>query len=587
MDDERHDKDRQMTTQDEPTIPLEGEETEPTPEGEETEPTLQDEEAEPTSSPGAGNGDEDGSSSGGGGNDDGRRQRPLYYNLVSHIGALIVVLGAILILLSLLAHVTSGGSNPYVGIFTYAIFPTFVLAGVVTILIGMRWEAGRRRRAEALKFLPYPRIDLNDTRQRRIFLYLIVGGTVVSSLLVWASYQGFHYTESVTFCGQVCHVPMQPEFTAYQDSPHARVPCVACHVGEGASWYVRSKLSGARQLIAVLTHSYETPIPTPVAHLRPARETCEKCHWPEKFSGAALLQLPHYRYNETNDAEQISLNLKIGGGNPSHGKSQGIHWHMVVNNTITFAAADKKLQNIPWVKVRHANGKEEVYVEKGTKLSKGALAKLPRHTMDCMDCHNRPAHDFKNPDFRVDQALLRGQIPTDLPWIKKVAVDSVFRKYDGTEDAHAGIRAYIRGFYREKYPEILQKRKKAIDKTIDVVISIYDHGVFPKMKVDWRSYPVNIGHRDWPGCFRCHDGKHMTKSGKVLPNKCDSTCHTMPERGTVTPLGQPPAEPFPEWHPWKMPKEHLDIKGHDKVMCYQCHASGKRPARECKDCHEK
>ena len=361
-----------MTKEDDPTTPPEAEEPEAgaAPGSEETEAGFAagDEETETASPP---DGDEtepapeaeEGESP---------RRRPLYYNLVSHIGALVVILGAILILLSLFAHVTSGGSNPYIGIFTYVIFPTFVLGGVFLILMGMRWEAGRRRHAEALKYLPYPRIDLNETRQRRIFLYTIVGGTVVSSLLIWASYQGFHYTESVTFCGQVCHVPMQPEFTAYKDSPHARVPCVACHVGEGASWYVRSKLSGARQLYAVLTHSYETPIPTPVAHLRPARETCERCHWPEKFSGAKLLQLPHYRYNETNDAEQISLNLKIGGGNPMHGKSQGIHWHMVVNNTITFAATDKKLQHIPWVKVRHADGSEEVYVSKDTKLSAGS-----------------------------------------------------------------------------------------------------------------------------------------------------------------------------------------------------------------------
>ncbi len=515
------------------------------------------------------------------------RTRPLYYNLISHIGAFVVILGSVLILLSLLAHVTSGGGNPYIGIFTYMVFPAFVGVGGALILIGMRWEAGRRRRFESLGVLPYPRIDLNDRRQRLVFLYSIVGGTVVSSLMVWASYQGFHYTESVAFCGQTCHVPMQPEFTAYLDSPHARVRCVECHVGEGASWYVRSKLSGARQLLAVLTHSYSTPIPTPIEHLRPARETCERCHWPEKFFGSKLVQLPHYRYNETNDAEQITLNLKTGGGAPAHGKSQGIHWHMIINNTITFAAVDKKLQTIPWVKVRHADGSEEVYVAKNTKLSPGAIAKLPRHEMDCMDCHNRPAHNFPTPDSGVDQAMLRGQIPTDLPWIKKVAVEALFREYTDQDDAKSGIRSYIRDFYAKKYPDVLSKRKADIDKTIKVAISIYDRGVFPKMHVDWRTYPVNIGHRYWPGCFRCHDGQHATKDGKLLPNDCASTCHTQPQRGPVTPLGVMDATAYPEWHPWKMPQEHLDIKGHDTVLCYKCHASGKRPSRECKDCHEK
>jgi nitrate/TMAO reductase-like tetraheme cytochrome c subunit len=515
------------------------------------------------------------------------RHRPLYYNLISHIGALVVILGAVLILLSLLAHVGSGGSNPYVGIFTYVIFPTFVGVGLLLILIGMRWEAGRRRRAEALKVLPYPRIDLNDRRQRIIFLYTIVGGTVLSALLIWASYQGFHYTESVKFCGTICHVQMQPEFTAYQDSPHARVPCVACHVGEGASWYVKSKLSGVRQLYAVLTHSYETPIPTPIAHLRPARETCERCHWPKKFSGAVLLQLPHFRYDEANDGEQISLVLKIGGGNPAHGNGEGIHWHMVVANTVTFAATDKQLQHIPWVKVRHADGSVETYVDQDSKLSAAQMAKLPRHTLDCMDCHNRPAHDFTNPDSGVDRALLGGQIPTSLPWIKKLAVEALFRNYAGTDEAHAGIRAYVLNFYESQYPSLLQQRAADIDKTVEVLDGIYDRGVFPKMHVDWRTYPNNLGHRDWPGCFRCHDGRHVSKDGKVLPHDCNSTCHTQPLRGKLQPLGQAVQDPYPDWHPWKMPKEHLDIKGHDKVMCFQCHASGQRPGHECKDCHEK
>jgi hypothetical protein len=260
---------------------------------------------------------------------------------------------------------------------------------------------------------------------------------------------------------------------------------------------------------------------------------------------------------------------------------------MVVDNTITFAAVDKKLQVIPWVKVRHSDGSEKVYVATDTKLASAGIAKLPRHRMDCMDCHNRPAHNFPTPDSGVDQALLRGQIAKDLPWIKKVAVEALFREYDDQETASAGIREYIHDFYAKQYPKVLQDRGKDVDTAIEVAISIYDRGVFPKMKVDWRTYPVNIGHRYWPGCFRCHDGKHVAADGTVLSHSCDNTCHTQPQRGPVTPLGVQAGDAFPDWHPWQMPKEHLDIKGHDTVLCYQCHASGKRPSRECKDCHEK
>ncbi len=518
----------------------------------------------------------------------GVKGRPLYYNIVSHLGGLIVVLAAILIAVSMLAHITgTSGTNPYIGIFTYMVFPGLMAAGAIMFLLGMRWEAGRRRRAESLEDLPYPRIDLNDQHQRKVFAYSTVGGVLVTTLVVWASYQGFHFTESVYFCGQLCHVPMQPEFTAYQDSAHARVPCVACHVGEGASWYVRSKLSGARQVIAVLTNNYQRPIPTPIEHLRPARETCEHCHWPQKFFGATLLQLPHYRYNETNDAEQITLTLKTGGGSPSHGQSQGIHWHMVVSNTVTFAAADKKLQIIPWVKVKHADGSEVTYKAKKTHLSPSEIDKLPRHSMDCMDCHNRPAHSFPPPDAAVDQAILRGRIPSDLPWVKKIAVESVFKERKDSEMAHDIMRKFITGYYEKNYPDVANKRKGDIDKVVTVMTDIFDRGVFPKMNVDWETYPVNIGHRYWPGCFRCHDGKHVTDDGKVLAHDCNGTCHSQPERGRVMALGGVDPEAMDDWHPWRMPKEHLDIEGHDMVLCHQCHKAGQRPSRECKDCHEK
>jgi hypothetical protein len=405
--------------------------------------------------------------------------------------------------------------------------------------------------------------------------------------MAWASYQGFHYTESTAFCGQTCHVPMEPEFTAHQDSAHARVPCAECHVGQGAGWYVRSKLSGARQLLAVATGNYSRPVPTPIAHLRPARDTCETCHWPEKFFGAKLLQLPHFRYDEANTAEQVTLTLKTGGGSRAHGKSQGIHWHMVVDNVVTYAALDEKLQVIPWVKVRRSNGSEAVYVARDRKVPQAKLDSLPRRTMDCMDCHNRPAHTFPTPDSGIDQALLKGQIPRDLPWVKKVTVEALFREYRDRPSAHAAIKSAIVQFYRDKYPDVFQNRRKDIDRTVAVTTAVWNRGVFPDMLVDWRTYPVNIGHRYWAGCFRCHDGQHVASDGKVLGNDCGTTCHTQPVRSTPTLLGNLDPAAHEDWHPWRMPKEHLDINGHDIVECHQCHNAGQRPHKECNDCHEK
>jgi hypothetical protein len=390
---------------------------------------------------------------------------------------------------------------------------------------------------------------------------------------------------------------MQPEFTAYSESPHARVPCVDCHVGEGASWYVRSKLSGARQVLAVLLNNYTRPIGVPIKHLRPARETCERCHWPEKFNGAKYVQIPYYRYDEQNTPEQISFTVKTGGGTRSHGgSSSGIHWHMLIDATVTYVATDEKRQEIPWIRVKRADGSVTTYRSRLKPLSDAKAATLENRVMDCMDCHNRPTHNYPNPDSGVDEALNHGRIARDLPWIKKLGVEALTRNYVNSDVAHRGIADYITGFYKREKPEILASRKGDLDRAIQTVSQIYDRGVFPAMKVNWRTYAVNLGHFQWPGCFRCHDGDHVSADGKVLSHDCGATCHTLPQRGPVTPLGEPTAtvgiqpigdnaDVFASWHPWQLPEKHLSIEAHKKALCHDCHASGQRPARVCGDCH--
>jgi hypothetical protein len=510
---------------------------------------------------------------------------PLYRNGVSLVGVLITLCSAILMAFALLAQLTLPSQSPYVGIFTYLVFPTFLLVGLLLVAVGMRWEAQRRKKQHALPSLPYPVLDLNHPRARWHLMFTMVGGSLLAVLLAWAVYQGYLYTESVSFCGTTCHVPMEPEHTAYLNSPHARVPCVDCHVGEGASWYVRSKLSGARQVFAVAFDTYRRPIPVPIHDLRPARETCERCHWPEKFNGAKLLQIPHFRYDEHNTAEQISLTLKTGGGSPSFGLRTGIHWHMVVGNTVTYAPLDDTRQSIPWMSVRHRGGDTLEYVSKSTQLTPEQIAALPKRVMDCMDCHNRPSHRFPLPDSAIDQALAQGSISSTLPWIKTLGVDGVMKSYPNRQLAHQGIRAQIEQYYRERYPELAVKRASDIAAAIEVVCAVYDRGVFPDMQVDFGTYSSNIGHRYGPGCFRCHDNDHVAAGGRQLPHDCGQTCHTQPVRGILTPLGEVHPATEADWHPWQMPEQHLSIEGHDRAQCFQCHFAGRRPSGECSNCH--
>ena len=504
----------------------------------------------------------------------------LYRNAISFFGAYMAIISVFLILFTLLLMFSFKSPSPYIGIFSYMVFPAFFTLGVIIFLYGMRRESIRRRQLGVDEALPYPRLDLNDPKTRKTFSYAILGGSFLAILLAFISYHAFLYTETVSFCGQLCHTVMQPEYVSYEASPHARVPCVDCHVGAGASWYVKSKISGARQVLAVILNTYPRPIPTPIENLRPARETCEECHWPAKFFGTQLMQIPHFRYDEQNTPEQISLGIKTGGGSGQLGENAGIHWHMITENKVHFIATDRKEQEIPWIRSSRQDGTEDVYITTDYKGDPEELASREKREMDCMDCHNRPTHIYEPPDAAVDKAMASYFISRTLPWVKKVVVDALVVDYPSREKAIEGLRTDIATFYRDKYPNVYKSRKADVDKAIDTAINIYDQSVFPDMKVNWKTYATNIGHRNWPGCFRCHDGKHVTKNGKVLTTEC-TTCHTMPERGPLSPLGaMMPGPSKMKWHP-------MDLEGkHGRILCNECHEAGYRPPIDCAECHK-
>jgi hypothetical protein len=496
---------------------------------------------------------------------------------MSYLGGLTMLGSAVLIIFFALAELVSERPNPYVGILTYLILPLFLFTGLLLLLWGMRRESVRRRRAGTTEAPAYPRVDLNEPAQRRRFTWILLGGGLVFMVVAFAAYNGFLFTESVTFCGQVCHTPMEPEYTTYLSSPHARVSCVECHVGSGASWYVKSKLSGVRQVFAVLFDTYKRPIPTPIEDLRPARETCEHCHWPEKFYGAQLLQRPHFRQDEKNTAEQVTMLLKTGGGRPGLGFSAGIHWHMIIENKVRFAALDRQLQKIAVVRVTRADGVEREYVHRDYG---GTGAKTqPERLMDCMDCHNRPSHNIEPPGIAVDRALATGLIPRHLPWVKKVGMESLLGKYRSREEAREGIRRHLSEFYRARYPEVLSQGDD-LEKAIKALVAIHERNVFPRMKVTWDTYPVNIGHKDWPGCFRCHNNRMVSKDGKVLTDDC-TLCHTAPQRGPLAAPFEVPAvgTAARDWHPMELTGKHA------RLPCTRCHAAAAPAVPECAACH--
>jgi nitrate/TMAO reductase-like tetraheme cytochrome c subunit len=441
-------------------------------------------------------------------------------NWISLYGLVVVVGSIFSFLLLFTLDFFAPNANPYVGILAYLIVPCFFAAGVGITAIGWAWQRWRLRHHLASGRV----VDFSlPTDRRNLFIFFAVAGLFLF-LTAMASYHSYHYTESVNFCGQACHTAMGPEFTAYQHSPHARVACAECHVGSGVSSYVKAKVSGLHQVYAIATDSFARPIKTHNS-MRPAQETCEQCHWPERYVGNLERTYTRYLSDPDNPPYSVRLLLKVGGAEPSRGPVGGIHWHMNVANKIEYISTDESNQTIPWVRMTSPQGVVTVF--KDAKFT-GNPAKLQIQRMDCMDCHNRPAHTFKSPNDALDLALSTGALDVTMPSIKKVSAEILSASYKTNEEALQKIATTLSAKY------VSHPRLQA---TIEEVQKIYQLNFFPELKADWRSYPNNIGHKDWPGCFRCHDGQHVTEDKKqtIKANDCNA-CHHILAQGKGTQL---------------------------------------------------
>jgi nitrate/TMAO reductase-like tetraheme cytochrome c subunit len=491
------------------------------------------------------------------------RSRMLLRNPVSLAGVALGIVSLANSFIFFLIDQIATKASPYIGILAYMVSPGFLILGLLLMLAGVLLE--RRKHAAPSAF--YPRIDLNDRTQRSAvisFLTFLLVFVVVSAA---GSYKAYEFTESTSFCGQLCHTVMIPEYTAYQLSPHARVACAECHVGAGATWFVKSKLSGSRQVFATIFNTFPRPIPSPVRNLRPAQETCEQCHWPKKFYGGQLKVFSHYGSDEKNTLRQIRMLIKTGGGDPATGAPEGIHWHMNIGNKIDYVAADDKRQMIPYIHVEDLQGRITEYYAKDSSLSKDQIAKSSRHHMDCVDCHNRPTHIYVPPDQSVDQALLARRIDSSLPFIKQEAVTVLAATYKTNDEALRSIASGLQGFYETKYPDVAKSKRLEIRNAVAEIQQIYSRTTFPDMKLNWQTHPNNLGHYYFPGCFRCHDGQHVSADGRVISKDCNQ-CHSLMSEAEGTATASAPAPTFQ--HP-------VDIGDLTQVNCADCHTGGTGP----------
>ena len=492
-------------------------------------------------------------------------KRPgLVQNWLSLLG-FIVAAGSFFAVVCLIAiDFFSRFSNPYMGILTYFVAPVFLFLGIFLVVAGIVWERRRlHQRAEIVGGL-FPIIDLNRPWHRKLLGSLVGFAAIFFLVTAVSSYRSYHFTESVQFCGQTCHAVMNPEFTAYQNSPHARVTCTQCHIGPGATWFVRSKLSGSYQVYATLVGNYPRPIPTPVKNLRPAQETCEQCHWPQKFYGSVERVNQHYLADETNTPWTVSLLMKVGGGDPTFGPIGGIHWHMNIANKVEYIATDEARQKIAWIRFTDTKGNVTIYRDSAQPLTPEQIAAGPLRRMDCIDCHNRPTHIYNSPNRAVNLAMSTGRIDPAIPFIKKQAVQALTKEYKTTDEALGAIDDQLNTYYRSQQEGFVQQHPETIQTAIAEVQKVYRNNFFPEMKVNWRTYPNNIGHTIFPGCFRCHDGKHVSEEGKPISHDCNA-CHTILGQGNGTKLTQLSPQGLAFEHP-------ADIGDIWKEMnCFECH----------------
>ena len=436
---------------------------------------------------------------------------PLTRNPISIAGAWLTTLAAFAFLGYLLAEWLGLLDNPYSGLLGFVGVPAVFALGLALIPLGMWREARRRRRGRAA--WQWPAVDLG-IRRTRLAVGLLALLTIVNVTLIGvAGFGATHYMEKTEFCGQVCHGPMKPEATAHQAYPHAKVACVSCHVGPGASGMLRAKMNGTRQLYLLATGGYSRPIPVPAHGLPDAAGTCENCHTPGHPDRDLVRTTREYADDEAN-TETVNETLLYMAKN---------HWHARADISVEYVATDAIRETIPYVKLTDASGKvTEFFAPKTTAVPAGTARR-----MDCLDCHTRPAHSFApSAEIAVDRAIAAGQIPRTLPFVRREAVKALKGSYPSEESAIDAISRSLRDFYKPHHAQSGGDEGAEIDRAVLATQNIHRRSVFPDMKVTFGTYANNIGHIDAPGCFRCHDDEHVAKDGKKIGQDC-ATCHAI------------------------------------------------------------
>ena len=491
------------------------------------------------------------------------------YNWMSGIGAALVAVGFTgAVFLTLLELVLGRGSG-YSGL--ALVLPAGVMGiGVLLVLGGWLRERRRHARGRRSSFYDTWVVDPWGVVSGRGLWFVplvIAAGTFVLFGAGAGTVGIVEVSESNAFCTKACHAVMGPEGTAYTYTAHSRIACVECHVGGGPEGFLSAKLGGMRQLYAVASGTVSRPIPTPV-HGVNMRERCEGCHLPERDVGYVGRAHAYFHSGEDVQSDRMAMMVNVGRGPKGLLPGQGVH-NMHIAEKVEFIARDAQRQEIAWVRVTDAKGNTREYQAPSKPLSDAERASLPVRTMECIDCHSRPAHRFLSATDAVNLALEGGLLPRDLPYIKEVAVGALDGGYESTAAALEGIDRHVREYYAKEHPELMKERAETVEASIAMLRKIYQRTIFPEMKADWRAHPDNIGHLYSPGCFRCHNDGMVDSEGKSIVTDC-TACHAVVAQTTTSAAT---TADFEKGQPFIHPADGSAFEGF--MLCSDCHTGGK------------
>jgi len=451
----------------------------------------------------------------------------LWANWITLLGSVISTISGFAILLLLVIGLAAPSANPYQSLLVVVALPIAFAIGLLLIPLGLYFD--RRRAHEGPKDALQAAFEaaFNDRSARRRIIFVAVATLANIGLFAFAGQKTIAHMDSPAFCGTACHQAMQPEWEAWNRSPHSNVACVDCHIAPGAAGEIKAKWNGVHQLVGVLT-SYDRPVVAQVGELPTARESCEHCHSPQRFKPDQIKLFAHYDLDTGNTPKFNAMLVRIGGFNRLTQQYQGIHWHANPDNQVKFEYLDPERAKVGKVTV----------VAKGQTVAEYLPSGAPQkalgvRTMDCMDCHNRPAHVFDGtPKNAIDRALFIGALDPKIPLIAEVSVALLSQTTVPRDQAEAHFKTAIAAAYQGSHPEV-KADPAALDKAAKTLAMLYLRNVYPELKLGWNRHRSNLGHKvegvPNAGCFRCHDSDHQATLAdgrkKKLGQDCD-TCHT-------------------------------------------------------------